>query len=247
MAIRVIITIIINMANIILIKPNDKTVLVYAAYIIFLSGILISLSVPRLIASLSYLPVQKTVLKLTQQPILPDSFIQSMIVRVRYSLQWQNDPNYWRDLSRLVFYQVRFQGLTINLLLATRHSIRQSLMRSPANAFLWYQAAVIDFLLQSSPNQIKQELVLSILTGPYALSYLLPRLKLCLQLLPFFNSTEQHLIRQQLLTAWALSPELCLNLIKMKGISRNNVRFLLHQTDPDILATMEHALEKNAP
>ncbi len=247
MVIQVIITIIINMANITITKYKLKTNHLYLAIFLLNSNLLIIGSLPRLIADFYMIPVNRIVTQLSKNPKINSHQIQQWQTHTVLSLSWVNDPQYWANASQLSFYQIRYLGLNRRLLQTTQQQIQQSLLLSPVNSFLWYQSAVIDWILQDPIQIVIDKLIWSIVIGKYELTHLLPRLKCCLYLLNHFNRNQKLLIKQQVLIAWTISPTVFSQTFARDIKSRYEIRQLLYETHPSIFAAMNYEFNKIAP
>lgn len=216
--------------------------------ILSLSITLFCLALPRLRASLNYLPVDATISKLNKKQFLDPKELNVLIASAEKSIALQNNPKYRADLSTLLLYQAQTQGLlqpvSLSLLKQAQLNIEQSLSRSPANSLLWFKLAAIFALLQAPAEKTTQALLLSIMTGPYELGHLLPRLSLCLSLYSNFTHNDQDLLRSQVLIAWEASNKLFLQTIASNQHNMDKIRGLLKDNSPDILSAIVAAVEK---
>jgi hypothetical protein len=230
-----------------MLKPASFDYLI-VSLILSLSIALFCLALPRLRASFNHLPVDAAISKLDKKQILNHKELTALIVIAKKSIELHENPKYWADLSTLQLYQAQTQGLlrpaSLALLQQTQYSIEQSLIRSPANSLLWYKLAAISSLLHAPTEKTTKALLLSVMTGPYELGHLLPRLNLCLLLFSNFNHNDKDLLRSQVLIAWEASNELFLHTTLSNDKNRDKVRLLLKDGYPYILSAMVKAVEK---
>jgi hypothetical protein len=228
----------------------QKTEIVHYGYLLVvlsLGIVLLCTALPRVRASLNHLPVDLAISELDSRKELDVKKVALLVATAQQSIALYDYPRYWADLSRLLFFQAAKTDSQLKqqaLLKQTRYSIEQSLARSPANSWLWFQLARLDRLLNTVSDKTSKALNLSIMTGPYELGHLLPRLQLCLELLSHFAVKDHFLLQSQILIAWQKAPQLFIKDIAIKNDNMNKIRFLLQNKSPDILAAMETEIEK---
>lgn len=220
----------------------------YPLLVLILGMLLLSAALPRLKASLNHLPVDLAISELNNKKDLDGQKVESLMSTALQSIALSDHPRYWADLSRLLFFQAQKNTPSPakhqSLLKQAQYSIEQSLTRSPANSLLWFQLAQLHVLLNSVSDKTIKALNLSILTGPYELGYLVPRLQLCLGLLSKFDSKDYFLLQSQILIVWQKDPRLFIKEIALKNNNMNKVRFLLQNKSADVLTAMETEIEK---
>ena len=218
----------------------------YAVLVLLLGIVLLLTAWPRVIGSINHLPVELAINDLNNQKDLDAQKVDNLITTAQQSIALYDHPRYWADLSRLLLFQAEKTTsleLRQSLLKQSQYSIEQSLARSPANSFLWFQLARLDVLLNSVSDKTVKALNLSIMTGPYELGHLLPRLQLCLGLLYKFDVKDHFLLQSQILIAWQKAPALFKE-VAIKNNNMNKIRFLLQNKSADVLAVMETKIEK---
>lgn len=220
----------------------------YALLVLSLGMGLFLTALPRVRASLNHLPVDVAISDLNNQKDLDAEKVASLITITQQSIALSDQPRYWADLSALLFFQAEKTKLSNlkrqALLKQAQYSIEQSLAGSPANSLLWFQLARLDILLNTVSDKTVKALNLSIMTGPYELGHLLPRLQLCLGLLDKFDVKDHFLLQSQILTAWQTAPKLFIKQIALKNDNMQKIRFLLQNNSADALAMMETEIEK---
>jgi hypothetical protein len=223
----------------------------YPLLVLLLGSALVLTALPRVKASFNYLPVDSAINELNNRKNLDSQKVEVLIARAQQSLAVYDHPRYWADLSRLLLVQAeQTSGFNLkrhSLIIQAQYYIEQSLVRSPANSLLWFQYAKLDVLLNAVSDQTVKALNLSIMTGPYELGHLLPRLQLCLSLLSKFDKKDYSLLQSQILIAWEKSPKLFIQKIALQNHNMDKIRFLLQDKSPDVLAVMETEIEKTHP
>jgi len=219
----------------------------YPVLVLLLGIALFLTALPRVRAALNHLPVTSAITELNKRKDLDLKKIDLLIATAQQSIALSDEPRYWADLSRLLFFQAE-KANNLNFkrqsLKQARDSVEQSLVRSPANSLLWFQLAKLDFLLNTVSDKTVKALNLSIMTGPYELSHLLPRLQLCLSAFSKFDPKDRFLLPPQILIAWQKAPKVFIREIALKNGNMFKIRFLLHDKSPDDLAVMETEIEK---
>ncbi len=220
----------------------------YPVLVLVLGMLLLSAALPRLKASLNHLPVDLAINELNSGKDLDFQKADTLRKTALQSIALSDQPRYWADLSRLLFFQAqKTASLSLkrqSLLKQTQYSIEQSLTASPANSLLWLQLAQLHVSLNSVSDKTINALTLSILTGPYELGHLLPRLQLCLALLSKFDTKDYFLLQSQILIAWQKAPTLFIKEVALKNNNMTKIRFLLQNKSADVLAAMETEIEK---
>lgn len=220
----------------------------YPLLVLVLGMLLLSAAFPRLKASLNHLPVGLAVSELNSAKDLDPKKADTLTRAALQSIALSDQPRYWADLSRLLFFQAEKTTSSIlkrqSLLKQAQYSIEHSLTDSPANSLLWLQLAQQHVSLNSVSDKTIKALNLSILTGPYELGHLLPRLQLCLALLSKFDAKDYFLLESQILIAWQKAPTLFIKEIALKNNNMTKIRFLLKNKSADVLAVMETKIEK---
>ena len=234
-----------------MIAIEEKSMVIKKAFalLVLLVGIaLFFLALPRVRAAFNYLPVDAVIEKINNRESLDDEKFAELIEIAQTSISIDDNPHYWEGLSGLFLYQAQKDDLSkeagINWLKQAKHSIEQSLARSPANADLWYSLSVVYFLLDLPPEQMVKMLVMSIITDPNATGILMQRLNLCLQYFYLFEDDDIDLLRAQVLTAWSVSSVDFLSTVA-NAQNMSIIWLLLADKDSSVLKEMVETLEKN--
>lgn len=219
-----------------------------ASLILLVSVALFFVALPRARAALSYLSVDYVIEKINNKESLGDEDIVQAIEAAKASISVYDNPHYWEGLSVLFLYQLQKDDLSqeasVELLKQAKDSLEQSLLRSPANSYLWYRLAVVHILLDLPPERTVKMLIMSMTTGPNETGILMQRLGLCMNLFSSFGKDDIDLLRSQILTAWSLSPADFLKDVANDQRQMNIVRLLLVDNYATVLEEIEEAFEK---
>ncbi|MDO9106953.1 MAG: hypothetical protein Q7U57_18575 [Methylovulum sp.] len=206
------------------------------------------MALPRVRAALNYLPVDYAIDKINNKDSLDNEKLAQLIDTAQASISLDDNPQYWEGLSTLFLYRAQkddlFQEASVKSLKLAKHSMEQSLSRSPANAYLWYRLSVVHTLLQLPAEQMVKMLTMSIMTGPNEPEILMQRLSLCLMFFDLFEQEDIDLLRSQILTAWSLSPADFLGDVANDEEQMSIIRLLLADNHAAVLEEMDEALEK---
>lgn len=219
----------------------------YPLLALFLGVVLVWASLPRFRAAFNHLPVDVAINHLHDGKNLPSKKLASLIETSQATIELHAHPRYWSDISQLLFFQAeknKYLKLKKRALLKkAEYSAKKSLAWSPANSWLWYRLANIHFLSAPVSEKTAEALNLSIMTGPYELGHLFPRLALCLQLFPRFDEQDRFLLRSQVLIAWKKAPQLFIDKLTSGNDYMDKIRLLLHNQHDDVLAVIETEIE----
>jgi hypothetical protein len=214
-----------------------------AVVIFLLSSMLFFTALPRLRSSLNHIPVDSALSELDNNRQINDQRLSKLIAIAQADIVVYDHAQYWQDASILLAYQAQRQTDQDSLQQA-KHSIEQSLARSPANPYLWYKLATLDILLHQPAHKIAKTLLLSMMTGPNELGYLLPRLNLSLMLFNQLTKDDIDIVREQILTAWKMSPTLFAMTFAYDEKSIDIINNLLKDDSPTVLKEIIASHEK---
>lgn len=244
------------MDNTILINASSKSSLKRKLYfkkctalvILLISISMLVITFAQLKASLNYIPVNFAIDILNNKKQADTAQLKNLLAITKLSINLDNNPRYWQSLSELLVYQALAQGLfnneAIESLKQAEQDIKYGLSLAPANAFLWYRLAVVQSLLYRPSKKIVNSLLLSIMTGPNEVGYLIPRLNLSLMLFSSFSKDDLDFLRTQIINAFELSPENFLNTCVYNKERLNLITTLLNNKHPAIIYTIRLSFEK---
>ena len=205
--------------------------------------ILLSLSWPRLRASLRYLPVDTAISKYWETREADTGQLDALIVRAQESIALHDHYRYWGGLSELQIlsgqdmskpYWQRRQILEQAIGSAT-HGVE----RAPAQPRAWLRIARTRAFLGYSQDEVIPAWKMSILTGRVEPTLMLTRLELGLM---YFNGLDDEavsLLRDQAVLTWAVHRREVLKRLKGGALDIGLMRGVLSGRHEDILAEME--------
>ncbi|MFT5274020.1 MAG: hypothetical protein ACI9J2_000542 [Saprospiraceae bacterium] len=204
------------------------------------------LSTPRLVSSLSYIPVDAALerhwedypIKQTQFPVL--------IEIAEKAIQKLDLAHYWQGLGWLYSLQVnplnRDTPEGKKLLSQSQIAFETSLRKSPANPASWLRLAWIHAFLQHDTRFIVKTLKMSFYTGRAEHHLILNRLNLALRYTNYFEEDDLPLIRDQIQLAWRLFQARMLELIISGTFDKTTLLKLLADSHPELAMEMQNKL-----
>lgn len=216
----------------------------FALLILIVSLWVFNASLMRVRAALNHIPVDAAIDKINARKKLDAPQLAHLIDIANTSIKLDNNPHYQEDLSNLLFYQAQTQGLATDTLEKTEHAIKQALVLSPANAYLWYRLATVQLLLQQPPEKIANALRMSIMTGSSEAGFLIARLGLALMVSSAFSEEDVDLLRLQIINAWKLQPKVFLATCVYNKAQLQTITRLLENKHSSVLHDIRSAFEK---
>ena len=205
--------------------------------------ILLSLSWPRLRASLRYLPVDTAISKYWETREADTGQLDALIVRAQEAIALHDHYRYWGGLSELQIlsgqdlakpYWQRRQVLEQAIVSAT-----EVVERAPAKPRAWLRIARTSAFLGYPVDEIVPAWKMSILTGRVEPTLMVARLELGLT---YFNGLDDEaalLLRDQVVLTWAVHRREVLKRLKNGSLDLGLLREVLVGRHEDILAEME--------
>ncbi len=210
--------------------------------------ILLSLSWPRLRASLRYLPVDTAISKYWETREADTGQLDALIVRAQESIALHDHYRYWGGLSELQIlsgqdmakpYWQRRQVLEQAIVSAT-----EVVERAPAKPRAWLRIARTRAFLGYPPAEIIPAWKMSILTGRVEPTLMVVRLELGVR---YFNGLDDEavlLLRDQAVLTWAVHRREVLKRLGNGSLDIALMREVLAGRHADIIAEMEAHLGK---
>lgn len=116
-----------------------------------------------------------------------------------------NNPARLSDLGiaelELAYRNDLFTTAGENLLNDSQKHLRASLAISPANSFAWQRLAYMGLVLGEPYEEVATYIYTSIMTSPYDMNLLFPRLELSMMVWDYFNPEQQDLLISQISAA----------------------------------------------
>ena len=208
---------------------------------------LLTLSWPRLRASLRYLPVDTAISNYRQTRDINFTQLDGLIGRAHECIEIHDHYRYWEGMSEL--YLLRGQDMRKTIWIR-RQSLEQSIIaaeevlkRAPLKPRTWLRIARTKEFLSYPAKQVIPALKMSILTGRVEPTLMLPRLALGLRYLSVLESEAIVLLRDQAVLTWTYDPRQMLQQIQSGFLDAALLRELLSSSNSTIIADMEAQLD----
>ncbi len=225
--------------------PEQSLTLRYTLIMIvgLASVTLLSLSWPRLQASLHYLPVDTAISKYWESREANTHQLDALIERTRECIALHDHYRYWDGLSELQTlsghelarpYWQRRQILEQSIL-----SAEEVIRRAPIQPRTWLRIARSRAFLGYPSDVVIPPWQMSILTGRVEPTLLLARLELGLSYFNDMDSEAVLLLRDQSVLTWAVHKRQVLKRLEDGSLDFDLMREVLAGYHPDIIAEMQ--------
>ena len=207
------------------------------------AAVLLTLSWPRLRASVRYLPVDTAISKYWADRKINVEQLDGLIERARESIALHDNYRYWEGLSELQMQSS--QDMTKPLWrrrLALEQSVsaaEEMVKRAPANPRIWLRIARASAFLVYPEQQITAALKMSILTGRVEPTLMIARLELGLRYLPGLDEEAVSLLSDQVVLTWELHQRQMLQGIESGSLDFDLLREVLSGRNQEIIFSME--------
>ncbi len=234
-----------------MISTEEKFVFqkIVTGIILLFSVCLLVIAWPRSRAALDFLPAKYALEKINKNEVLEEEDIATALEQTEQSAGIFADPRYSEGMSQLLLLDAQnnesLEATGKESLALAKESAEQALSLAPANALLWYRLAVLNGLLNASPDEIKKALLMSMMTGPNEMGIMLPRLHMSLVLFALFEDDDKEQVINQIITVWTLSPAEFLPIVKNNIALMDAIKSLLTPRHTTELSEMEKALEEH--
>ena len=208
----------------------------------------LTLSWPRLQASVRYLPVDIALDRYFQDRQIPSGRLEVLIGFAAESIAYHDHYRYHDGLSLLHY----LRGLDINTpAMQRRAAYREAeaeavttLQRAPAQPSAWMRLANIRWVLRDEPEKIIEPWKMSIFTGRMDSTLISQRVETGLAHRQYMDQEAESMLRDQLLLAWRLQPGTFIKVLSRRDPNLLLTWELVQNTDPAALEEMEAWLEK---
>ena len=231
--------------------PVEKSLLfqkIITGLVLLFSVSLLAMAWPRCRAAFDFLPAKYALEKINKNTELDEEEIAIALEQTEQSAEIFADPRYSEGMSQLLLLDAQknesLDSAANDSLALAKKSAEHALSLAPANALLWYRLAVINSLLNSSPEDVKKALLMSIMTGPNEMGIMLPRLHMSLMLFSLLENDDKEQIINQIITVWSLAPADFLLIVADNTNMMESTKTLLTPHHTTELSEMEQALEE---
>ncbi len=205
--------------------------------------VLLSLSWPRLQASLRYLPVDTALSKYRESGTIKPEQLDALLERAGEAIALHDHYRYWDGLSEL---EVLGGGDMARPYWQRRQMLEQSISsagevvrRAPARPRAWLRIARLREFLGYSHDQIIPAWKMSVLTGRVEPTLMLVRLELGFRYFAGLDDESLALLRDQVVLTWAVQKKQLLDALKDGSLEIGLMREILSNDYPDIIKAME--------
>lgn len=176
------------------------------------SGLLV-LAIPRFVASLYMLYPEAVFDQFRQsKQTIPDNVYEKTSDHLEKARGWFETGQYWQIEAFLQLLHLRSTlGLTPEkkqqLIQQARSTITQGLRLSPVDPYAWFRLAVVEQMLGTGPQSLRDALRLSIYAGRVEPDLLMPRLSFAYRFYADSDDEMRRLLRGQVRLVWLFHPE----------------------------------------
>jgi len=210
------------------------------------AAVLLTLSWPRLRASISYLPVDTAISNYWKTGEIDNAQLDGLITRAHEAIALHDHYRYQAGLSELNILSGQDMSRS---LWQRRQALEDSIaaaekvvQRAPSKPREWLRIARAKEFLAYPIEDIMPAFKMSILTGRVEPTLMLSRLELGLRQLPVMDEEATRLLRDQALLTWANQQRAMQKRIKSGHQNMAALSQLLSESDPDVFADMEAGL-----
>jgi hypothetical protein len=206
----------------------------------------VTLALPRMQASLNFLPVETAIKAYYLSGELPQQDLPDLIERAGRSIDINPHFRFYDDLSLLHMLHGMSPDASLNLRRQSFESslqyARESLARSPGQPGLWLRCAELSSRLFVPSVEIAEAFKMSVYTGRVEPTLLIPRLVLGYRYLNQFDREAQMLVADQTALAWSMQERETTRALKTGILRVDTVAALLRHTHPDVVGEIEAEL-----
>ena len=210
---------------------------------------LLTLSLPRLRASIAYLPADTALRNhWGPRPISKQRF-PGLIAAASESIDILDDSQYWYGLAWLQYLYVESLGFDTHegkqMLQLSQRSFETLLKSSPVLPREWLRLAWIHWALDHPASEVIDAWRMSVQTGRAEHHLFLSRLNLGLDYVDILEEDDRALLRDQLLLTWKYQRREMEKSIASDTLDFKTILGLIYRDAPEVLAEIEEAYEKN--
>ena len=210
---------------------------------------LLTLSLPRLRASIAYLPAETALRNhWDTRPIRQERF-PALIDAARESISILDDSQYWYGLAWLQYLYVESLGFDTpkgkETLLSSQRSFETLLKSSPVLPREWLRLAWIHLLLDHPASEVIDSWRMSVHTGRAEHHLYLSRLNLGLRYADSLDEDGLALLRDQLLLTWRYKRRDMEKRIASDRLDFKTIQGLIEYDAPEVLTEMEDAYDRS--
>ncbi|MEM1411525.1 MAG: hypothetical protein AAGH19_04130 [Pseudomonadota bacterium] len=220
-------------------KPGRR---LWALAAIVLALGLLTLALPRVQASLIYLPVDTAISRYFRERTVPSAQLDALRAQARAAIERHPHYRYYEGLSLLNYLQaidlVEKPWLQRPALVRAERAGLETVRRAPARPGTWLRIARARAALGRPPETVAEPLEMSILAGRVEPSLLLPRLELGYAHVDYFDAETRSLLRDQTLLAWRTQERAFRRALNADRLDLSRIESVLGSQNTTILREM---------
>ncbi len=224
-------------------RPVTGPATVYSLVTLLIAGLVLALALPRLGASVRFLPVEFAQHRYFKDRVIPSDRLQVLIEYTQQSIAIHDHYRY-HDALGFLYY---LRALDLNTPALERRDSYNSaeaetvstLRSSPAQPAAWMRLVTIRWILHDEPGNIVQPWRMSVFTGRTDSALLAQRIQAGLAFFPYMDEETAAMLRDQIWLAWRSQPGSLMGVIAVSDPELAVVRRLVAATDPQLITEME--------
>jgi len=188
---------------------------------------LLILAVPRTVALVGMMPVERTFGQLERRMPVEREAIEAAIRSGLDASAWVDSGALWQRIASGHLGRMRLlegdRQAEADALLQAEATLQRSLARRPGNPFAWWQLAAVANALGRPGARVAAALRLSVVTGHRVDTLLFPRLQLALARWSRLDAATREAFRPQLARAMQRDPKEFITLVR-RSLAEDDVR-----------------------
>jgi hypothetical protein len=208
---------------------------------------LLILAVPRTVALVRMIPVERTFGQLERRLPVERDAIEAAIDSGLAASVWIDSGALWQRIASGHLGRMRLlegdRQAQADTLLQAEATLQRSLARRPGNPFAWWQLAAVANALGRPSDQVTAALHLSVVTGHRVDTLLFPRLQLALAMWSRLDAATREAFRPQLARAMRSEPKEFITLVR-RSLAEDEVRSAF-RSERDLLNDYERLIDRS--
>lgn len=216
---------------------------ILALVVLVVAAVSLAFVMPRLQASLHYLPVDTAINRYFDSGELPSAQLPALARRAEEAIARYPHYRYYDGLSFIEYLRaIDLAGKPWLQRPALNRSVTaglEALRRAPAKPRTWLRVARARAALDQGEGQVASALKMSILTGRVEPTLLLPRLELGYAYLEQLDAETVNLLRDQTLLAWRVDERAFRRSLEAGRLDLSRVKSVIGNNEDAIVREME--------
>ena len=228
----------------------DTARFVQAAGVAGLALSLLLVSLPRLKAAATYLPVDTALAHHWRGETPPPEQLDALSARAQAAILEHPHHRYFEGQSLLAYLQAMDPDLTPqqrdrSLNIAAETAL-EAVSRAPMNPAAWLRVATVRQSLGQTPEAVLPMLMMSVYSGRVEPTLLMLRLRMLHGMQNDMDPDQRRVVVDQTLLAWRLAPTELLGEIRSGAIAYDRIAGLLVPAHASIMDEIDEAIRASA-